>query len=195
LLFAQTKAQAQEQPSTVKRHLIGGSISFGSSKAEMTGLKSTVTNLGISPTYAYYFKDHVAIGASLTYNYNKQTSTYGVLENKSNVYYFGPFIRFEIPLWQSRFSIYNDLGVNGTYTRSSYTDTAYTTRQTAWGAGAYYEPGLMFRIKSNILLQASVGPLLAYSYTKGSGTESHYFGIIGNRNGTDNFKIGINFLF
>ena len=200
LLFAQSKAQAQEQaPSSFKRNLIGGSISFGYSSMYAAyyppGVKATSTTISFTPTYAYYLKEHVAVGATLSYYHYKQKNTSNIDESKGNVYYFGPFIRFEIPLWQSRFSIYNDLGVSGSYSKTTSEDGGYKSSYDSWGAAAWYEPGIMFRIKSNVALQASVGQLLTYAYTKNDEGYAHSFGIRSNHNGTDDFRIGINFLF
>lgn len=202
LLFVQPKAQAQEQspPSSFKRHLIGGSVSFGYSNTHpanppQPGTKATTTTFSFAPTYAYYFKEHVAIGATLSYNYYSQKNYYDIDETRTITYSFGPFIRFEIPLWQSRFSIYNDLGAYCTLNRHTTIDEGYSGTFKGGGAGAYYEPGIMFRIKSNVALQASIGQLLSYAYAESGGDYSHSFGIRSNRNGTNDFKIGINFLF
>jgi opacity protein-like surface antigen len=197
LLFVQPKAQAQEQPSSFKKNLIGGSIGFGYAKNTdpVTLLDRTNTNISFAPIYAYYLKPNFAIGASLGYTYNKNEHNDGFAEQKYNYYTFRPFIRFEIPLWQSKFSIYNDLGLSGTYIKVSQSVDSTSSNYDLWSAGAFWEPGIMFRIKSNIALQASLGSLVSYDYEKRDGGYTHSFGIRTNRNGTDEFKIGINFLF
>lgn len=200
LLFVQPKAQAQEQspPSSFKRNLIGGSLSFGYSKGYATYPwypNATATTYSFNPTYAYYFKEHVAIGAALSYYHSQQKHYNDIDESKGNTYYFGPFIRFEIPLGQSRFSIYNDLGISGTYLKNTTVDEGHEDAYDSWGANAWYEPGIMFRIKSNVALQASIGQLVSYNYSESEGAYSHSFGIRSNHNGTDDFRIGINFLF
>jgi len=197
LLFAQPKAQAQEQQTSFKRNLIGGSIGFGYAKGPdpASSVDKTNTNVSFTPVYAYYIKPGFAIGAGLSYAYNKTDNSGGVDRQKNNFYAFRPFIRFEIPLWQSRFSIYNDLGIYGSYSKNSWEDEGFSASTDVWGAGAFYEPGLMFRIKSNIALQASLGNLLSYDYQNADHGYSHSFGIRSSRNGTNEFRIGINFLF
>ena len=201
LLFVQPKAQAQEQhpPPSFEKNLIGGSVAFGYSSTfpeyTLSGLKATATSYSFAPTYAYYFKEHVAIGATLAYNFYKQTNYNDTDETRSNTYYFGPFIRFEIPLWQSRFSIYNDLGIYCSFNRNTIEDEGYSGTFKGGGGGAYYEPGIMFRIKSNVALQASIGQLLSYAYAENGGSYSHSFGIRSNHNGTNDVKFGFNFLF
>lgn len=196
LLFVQPKAQAQEQPPPFKKNLIGGNFGFSYSKGSnaVTGVEQTNTNVSFSPVYAYYIKPTVAVGASLAYSHYTSENINGVDKVKTNYYSFRPFIRFEIPLWQSRFAIYNDLGIYGMYAKNDR-EGDYEYSWDAWGAGAFYEPGLMFRIKSNIALQASLGNLLSYDYQNEAGAYTHNFGIRSTRNGTNDFKIGINFLF
>jgi hypothetical protein len=198
LLFVQPKIQAQEHPPSVKRNLIGGSVGFGYAQQERnasTNHDRTNTAVSFSPVYAYYFRPNVAIGASLgyTYNKNKYFSNWQDIYTTSS-YSFRPFIRFEIPLWQSRFAIYNDLGIYGGYVKNTVESDSVKYSWSSWGTGAFYEPGLMFRLKSNIMLQASIGTLLSYDYNGGGGTYSHNFGIRNNR-GTDDFRLGINYMF
>lgn len=198
-MFVQPKAQAQEQPPPVKRNLIGGNIGFGYAKQEPNeaiNMERTNTSISFSPVYAYYFKPNVAVGASLGYYYNKTKnfSSLGDVRSVSN-YMFRPFIRFEIPLWQSRFSIYNDLGVYGSYVRNRTESDSTNYGWNEWGGGAFYEPGLMFHLKSNIMLQASLGTLLSYSYSASEGSYAHNFGLRSTHSGTNDFMIGINFLF
>ncbi|WP_298734701.1 outer membrane beta-barrel protein [uncultured Chitinophaga sp.] len=197
LLFAQPKAQAQEQPASFKRNLIGGTLGFGYStdKNATTTSEGTSTSISVAPVYAHYLSATFAIGASLTYAYNKNENSGAVNRNEYNLYSFGPFVRFEIPLWQSRFSIYNDLGLYGSYIKSTQETDSVHSKMDYWGAGAFYEPGLMFRLKSNIALQASLGRLVSYDYQKNDLGYSHSFGIRSSRNGTEEFRIGINFLF
>ncbi|HEY0609294.1 MAG TPA: hypothetical protein VGD35_06550 [Chitinophaga sp.] len=197
LLFVQPKAQAQDQPPSFKRNLIGGSIGLGYAKNTdpVTLLDRTNTYISFAPVYAYYLKPSFAIGAALAYTYNKNENNGGYAKQKYNAYTFRPFIRFEIPLWQSRFSIYNDLAVYGSYIKSSQEVDSISTKADLWSAGAFWEPGIMFRIKSNIALQASLGSLVSYTYEHRDGGYTHSFGVRTDRSGTDDFKIGINFLF
>ena len=199
LLFVQPKAQAQEQPPPVKRNLIGGGIGFSFAKEEPNAAANrerTNTFISFSPVYAYYFKPNVAIGASIGFMYTKSKnfSSVGEVSTTSN-YSFRPFIRFEIPLWQSRFAIYNDLGIYSSYSRNTRKSDSLNYSWNAWGAGAFYEPGLMFRIKSNIVLQASLGTLLSYDYSVSGGSYVHNFNVRGSRSTTNDFMIGINYMF
>ena len=199
LLFAQPKAQAQEQQSsTFKRNLIGGSLSLNTGKTKGTapdGGDSKATELSTSITYVHYIKERVALGVQASYLHSKRNyPVVNLPDSKSNIYWFSPFVRLDIPLWESRFSIFNDLGINSFYARSNdqYPNDKIVTE--SWGIGASYTPGLMFLLKSNISLQLSYGQLLSYNYSHSKGSTSHSAGL---RSGSSigNIMFGVNFLF
>ena len=199
LLFVQPKAQAQEQQSsTFKKNLIGGSFSFSSSKSKGTapdGGDSKGTELGTSITYAHYIKERIALGVQASYMHAKRNYPLVNVPNmKSNLYFFSPFVRLNIPLWQSRFSIFNDLGINGLYGKSSNDYQNIKNETETWGLGAFYTPGLMFQLKSNISLQVSYGQLLGYNYSRSGDVTSHTAGL---RSGSSigDLAFGVNFLF
>ncbi|HEY1165678.1 MAG TPA: outer membrane beta-barrel protein [Chitinophaga sp.] len=196
LLFAQPKAQAQESPPSFKKNLIGGNfgLSYTKSTNAVTGMEDKNTSVSFAPVYAHYIKPTVAVGASIAYSHYTSETVNSTDEVKTNYYSFRPFIRFEIPLWQSRFAIYNDLGIYGMYAKNDRKGS-YEYSWNSWGAGAFYEPGLMFRIKSNIALQASLSNLLSYNYQNEAGDYTHNFGIRSSHSGTNDLTIGINFLF
>jgi hypothetical protein len=199
LLFVQPKAQAQEQQtSTFKRNLIGGSFSFNTSKTKGTapdGGDSKGTEVGTFITYVHYIKERVGLGVQASYLHTERNyPVFNLPDSKSNIYFFSPFVRLDIPLWESRFSIFNDLGINGAYSRSNdqYPNDKVVTE--SWGLGAFYTPGIMFLLKSNISLQLSYGQLLSYNYSRSGGTTSHSAGL---RSGStiENIQFGVNFLF
>jgi hypothetical protein len=200
LLFVQSQARAQDQE-PFKKNLIGGSFGFSNTNGADIGLngeKYKITRSSITATYAHYFKKNVAFGINLSYLYIHENNTQLNYPNTGNTnsFYFAPFIRYDVPLWQSRFTIFNDLGISGNYLKSTRNFDTYSEYSKSWGLGAFYSPGLMFRLKSNISLQASFGPLVSYNYNKNnaSGSNSHSVGFIGQHI-LDDLRFGVNFLF
>ncbi len=200
LLFVQSQARAQEQE-PFKKNLIGGNLSFFTSNAggtEPNGGNYDGKTFAINATYIHYLKKNIGIGASVGYNhYATDYPDLNITTYKQNSYGFRPFIRFDIPLWQSRFSVFNDLGIGGDYSKSqSNYGTGEQINSNTWGLEAFYNPGLMFRLKSNISLQASFASLVSYSYRNRGHADaySHSFGITPNHSFND-LQFGINFLF
>jgi len=200
LLFVQSQARAQEQE-PFKKNLIGGSFSFNTVNGSDIGVnneKYKATSSSITTTYAHYFKEKVAFGINLTYSYVHENNPLisDAYTSNSNIFYFAPFIRYDVPLWQSRFTIFNDLGISGSYQKSTRNYDTYSVYTKYWGLGAFYSPGLMFRLKSNISLQASFGPLVSYNYSNNydSRSHSHTVNFIGQHI-LDDLRFGINFLF
>ena len=196
LLFVQSQARAQEQE-PFKKNLIGGNLSFATSGAATmypNGESYDGTSFVINATYIHYLKKNIGIGATLSYNHFVADYPNPYVNNyKLNAHGFRPFVRFDIPLWQSRFSIFNDLGIGGSYTRTQTTDSnSVQTKDSDWGLEAFYNPGLMFRLKSNISIQASFLSLVGYTYRDLG--NSHSFGITPNHSFND-LQFGINFLF
>ena len=198
-LFVQSQARAQEQE-PFKKNLIGGNLSFSTSSTGGTvpnGNNYDGNNFAINATYIHYLKKNIGIGASVGYNHYTMEYVGPISTDKVNSYIFRPFIRFDIPLWQSRFSIFNDLGIGGDYSKMQ-TDYqgAEQVKSHNWGLEAFYNPGLMFRLKSNISIQASFASLVSYNYrNRGrAGSYSHSFGITPNHSFND-LQFGINFLF
>ncbi|HEY8917253.1 MAG TPA: outer membrane beta-barrel protein [Chitinophaga sp.] len=198
-LFVQSQARAQEQE-PFKKNLIGGSLAFFTSNAAGTdpnGGNYDGNTFAVYTTYIHYLKKNIGIGASVGYNHSTTEYQNPVSSYKITSYVFRPFIRFDIPLWQSRFSIFNDLGIGGDYSKTvNDAGTAEELKRNNWGLEAFYNPGLMFRLKSNISLQASFASLVSYSYrNRGTaGAYSHSFGITPNHSFND-LQFGINFLF
>ncbi|SEM67475.1 Outer membrane protein beta-barrel domain-containing protein [Chitinophaga rupis] len=201
LLFVQSHARAQEQE-PFKKNLIGGSLAFNNTNGSGTWYDSEKyksTKSLVTVTYAHYIKKNVALGINLSYLYAHENNptTNDPYTSNTNSFYFAPFIRYDVPLWQSRFTIFNDLGISGNYSRSIKHFDTYTESSKFWGLGAFYSPGLMFRLKSNISLQASFGPLVSYSYSSSDdayGVNTHSLNFAGQHI-LDNLQFGINFLF
>lgn len=195
-----------------KKFFLGGSLGFNSDNNDglmqgPTGDYTVVPNksygFSVAPEFGFFLKEKVALGIRLSYANNVTK-----VENGNDITrpYFGvsPFVRFIIPLWTSRFSIYNDLGISGSYSESStYMEGSRETK--TMQLGVFYRPGIQFRLKDNINLLATMGDLLRYNYIsekhryytdpipdlKGS---HHHFGI-SNNYGINSFMLGVNFLF
>jgi hypothetical protein len=186
---------------TKKTNFLGGSAGFSSSKDE--GADQESNGYGVDLRFGHYIKEKLAIGLRLGYQGSKEENTLPGSEatDKTSQFSVAPFVRLETPLWQTKFSIYSDLGIYGAFgtekTETLATETEYKTT----GFGAFYEPGILFHIKDNISLQASFGNLVGYDYTQGKAdgsdvkTTSNNFGVFGDQFGLDNFRFGINLKF
>ncbi|HEU4554446.1 MAG TPA: hypothetical protein VFS25_16490 [Chitinophaga sp.] len=196
ILFVQSQARAQQQM-PFKKNLVGGSLSFSTS-SEVTppsgGGSFDGTSFSFRPTYIHYLKENLGIGATLAYNrYSTDNPNELYLKYAVNAYGFRPFIRFDIPLWQSRFSVFNDVGIGGNYSALNMDLADGThTRYNTWSLEAFYNPGLMFRLKRNISLQVSFASFVNYTYVDEG--HAHSFGITPNH-GINDLVFGVNFLF
>ncbi|KAA2242497.1 porin family protein [Chitinophaga agrisoli] len=200
MLLTHPKANAQEQLPE-KKNLIGAGLSFSSGKSDVpTGstFDGKYFSINTTITYAHYLRKNLALGVIVSYSHAKDgifdypTNVY--VTKKSNAGYFAPFVRLDIPLWQSRFSIFNDLGISGSYTKNRTEYLTGDVKEDSWGLGAFYRPGLMFRLKSNISLQLAYGQLLSYNYLHNPGYSSHSFSLVNGDNLGD-LQFGVNFLF
>lgn len=196
-----------------KKFFLGGSLGFNSIQNDglmygPTGDYIVVPNksygFSVAPEFGFFLKEKVALGIRLSYSNNVTKVENG--DDITRPYYsISPFVRFIIPLWTSRFSIYNDLGLSGSYSETTtYMEASRETK--TMQLGVFYRPGIQFRLKDNINLLATMGDLLHYNYTsekhqyyaggpipdlKGS---FHSFGI-SNNYGINSFMLGVNFLF
>jgi len=200
LLFTHPKAHAQEQLPE-KKNLIGAGLSFSTSKADVNvtrGNLAKATTFSIPVTYVHYLKKNVGLGVNLVYSHTKQdyvdVDISDLLQIKNNGYSFSPFVRFDVPLWQSRFTVFNDLGIGGFYGETHILTDTGDNASYNWELSAFYSPGLMFRLKSNISLQLSYGALISYSYNEGGGVKNHSFGVLKDQKIGD-LRFGVNFLF
>lgn len=199
-----------------KKYFLGGGLGFNSINNDglmrdpagnYTVVNTKTRAFNISPEFGFFLNDKTALGIRLSYANNVTRVDGGDITNPS--YSVSPFVRFIIPLWTSRFSIYNDLGIYGTYWKATtYLEGSRETKATS--LGAFYRPGIQFRLKENINLLASFGNLLNYDYTSqkhhyhSSPTpttpmpdmknSAHSFGITSNY-GINSFQLGVNFLF
>ena len=194
-----------------KKFFLGGSLGFNSNQndglmqgptGDYTVIRNKSYGFSVAPEFGFFLKEKVALGIRLSYANNITKAENGDIT--SPYYSVSPFVRFIIPLWSSRFSIYNDLGIFGSY--SEATTYLMGSRETKMmQLGAFYRPGIQFRLKDNINLLATMGDLVSYNYTsqkhryytdpipdmKGN---YHNFGI-SNNYGINSFMLGVNFLF
>ncbi len=198
MLLTHPQANAQEQL-PAKNNLIGAGLSFNSDTDDKSiyGVEQKNTTATAVLTYARYIKRNVALGVQAGYTSTTQeyTGTIDPFLHRTNnrSYSLAPFVRLDIPLWH-RFSIFNDIGIGGDLGRSrtkTNEGTIYTS--SFWGLNAFYNPGLMFRLKDNISLQLSYGGLLSYHYSHAQGMNSHEFGLLNDQRIGD-LRLGINFL-
>jgi hypothetical protein len=184
-----------------KANFLGGSAGIVTTNNEATEEKTN--GYGIDLRFGHYIKPKLAIGLRLGYTGSKDETTVATVTttDKTSNFSVAPFVRLETPLWQTKFSIYSDLGIYGAFGTETSEVGSVESKYKTTGFGAFYEPGILFHIKDNISLQGSFGNLIGYDYKQGKAdgadvkTTSNSFGIAGDRMGLDNFKFGINLKF
>lgn len=205
---------AQDAPA--KKYFLGGTAGFSSTTNQFLNNQSapgappvfvktegTATSFSIAPEFGFYIKQNIALGIKLGYTHTGGTDTYS-----TNRYNASPFVRFIVPIGNSRFSVYNDLGISAGYGKGSENEpgSSYGAESKTIDLGAFYEPGLQFRLKNNINLLATLGNLFYYNYNQKnltlrnvvapkSTSSSHYAGINSEFFALNSFRLGVNFLF
>ncbi|RPE08231.1 hypothetical protein EGT74_14300 [Chitinophaga lutea] len=211
LLATASSLLAQEAPH--KKFFVGASFGVSSTKSEqpftdgagnprgMMELKST--DWHVAPQFGWFLRERFAIGVEGFYR--RESNPGANLPTKSIG--AGVFGRLLVPVWSSRFSIYNDLVLSGARILGYTHDGTALFQSKTNMAGLYYRPGLQFRLKSNINLLASMGNVFGYTYRVekkdafGSTIEypsrkntSHTVGFY-DKFSINSFSIGANFLF
>lgn len=164
--------------------------------------ESQTSSWGISPQFGWFLRPNFAIGVEASYFNSSLFEEDRPYLNWSA----GPFVRYIIPLWKTPLEIFNDAvityggGKNYVFGPSHY----YLSKTRR--AEIAYRPGLQCRLRHNINLLASLGPLLSYSYSEQkqqvlsasnlpeTKSTAHNVGI-SNTFDFDNLTIGVNFLF
>lgn len=199
LLAGTLTMQAQE-----KKNFIGGSLGFSSNKTPnvLTDIDEKRQTFSANLAYAHYIRPKLALGLKAEFYYDKYNYSVAVPpennENKSTTASFSPFARYDIPLWKSKFAVFNDLGVSGIIGKVENEGNDQELK--TFGVGAFYQPGISFRAADRIGLQASFGNLFTARYTteKNENTDlkstNSYVGING-RWGIDSFTFGVNLFF
>lgn len=213
-IFSSATVFAQDAPA--KKFFLGGTAGFTTTKQKSVvntnpdpntapvyaSGESTNNVYTIAPEFGFYIRPNTALGIKLGYSHSggDNLSTY-------NSYNVSPFVRFIIPIGKGRFSVYNDLGVLAGYTESIESmSSGIVGDAKILNLGAFYEPGLQFRLKDNINLLATLGNLINYNYYNKkitsqtdrnvkNTTNSHNLGINSDFFAFNSFRLGINLLF
>lgn len=216
-LFSSATVFAQDAPA--KKFFLGGTGGFSSIKNEQlvntvpsgppnyVATETTSTQFHIAPEFGFYIKQNVALGIKLGYSHSGGDNYY-----ESDNFSVSPFVRFIVPIGSSRFSVYNDLGVSAGFGKNvENTSLGLQADAKTFNLGAFYEPGLQFRLKNNINLLATLGNLFNYDYnqkkltlkdnpmvpanTPSTTSSGHHIGINSDFFAFNSFRIGINLLF
>ncbi|WP_343307530.1 hypothetical protein AAHN97_10365 [Chitinophaga niabensis] len=213
-LFSSATVFAQDVPA--KKFFLGGTAGFSTVKNQSVYNTSPVgtppnfvvsggsrsSQFNIAPEFGYYIKENVALGIKLGYSH-----TGGENLQSSNSYVAAPFVRFNVPIGKSRFSVYNDLGLSAGYSQTNeHLADGQPADAKILNLGAFYEPGLQFRLKNNINLLATLGNLFNYDYhrkqlkpeqdpTKKAVSTGHFVGINSDFFSLNSVRIGVNLLF
>jgi opacity protein-like surface antigen len=148
-----------------KKNFISGQIGFNSSKQETSGQADIKrSGFSIGPTYGRYLNEKFSFGIGLGYASSKEDDNPSSSLNKVKSFNVTPFLRFEQPLWNSKISVYNEIGVSAGYgetksDRNNFTDSKIRN------LSLYYTPGLMFNFTPRCAMIASLGSLLGASVT------------------------------
>lgn len=216
-LFSGATVFAQDAPA--KKFFLGGTAGFSSVKNESlvntvpsgtpnyVAVESKSTQYTIAPEFGFYIKQNVALGIKLSYVHSGGDNVYDY-----DNFLAAPFVRFIVPIGSSRFSVYNDLGVSAGFGKNTEnTSLGLAADAKTFDLGAFYEPGLQFRLKNNINLLATLGNLFNYNYnqkkltlkdnpmvpanTPSTTSSGHHIGINSDFFAFNSFRVGVNILF
>jgi hypothetical protein len=149
---------------------VGGSIGYNQSKSGSDTPYSKTNNVNLNPAVGIVVKDNLVVGISLLYGHSKtEDNGYYRLENKSNTYGVGLFVRQYIPI-VSRLYVFGEAGVNyrnskGTSTYKNYPGGSKSTSK-GWVTGLNVTPGVSFAVTKKFHLETSFNNLLGIAYMK-----------------------------
>lgn len=150
--------------------LIGGNLSFGSSKGEFDNLpnKTKSSSFSFQPSFGVAVKENLIVGVKL--GYGNQTSSVtnipAATKQKNNTYSAGAFIRKYKQLGKSDFYLFGDAGVN-----------YYNRKTTSWNEGVETSarkenqiaigitPGVSYAVNKRLHLELSVGDLFSAGFS------------------------------
>jgi hypothetical protein len=175
LLLAQTSEPVEGISKGTK--FIGGSFSFSTSKTEDS---YQYTRVSIGPGMGFYFKDDLAVGGFLNYNYGKDD--YPVTNSFSTSSGFGvtAFLLKNYMLLSNLFFTLQPQTSFGFTKQESNFSASYSGFDFSLGVS----PGIMFFVGRKFALQTSIGNL-SYSYNRrkpeniSASTSTHSFGLNG----------------
>ncbi|PSL42488.1 outer membrane protein with beta-barrel domain [Chitinophaga niastensis] len=166
LAIAMSASQVNAQQ---KKNFISGGISYNSSKNHQEGVFSDQKNtmFSVAPSYGRYLNEKFSIGVTVAYNYVKTGRSINQNPAKSSGASFGPFVRFEQPLWNSKVSVYSEAGITAGFgkTTTTYENPNYSITYKNNSFGVYYTPGLMFNFRPRVAVLASLGSLFSIQHT------------------------------
>lgn len=211
IFLSSSTLSAQDAPKE-KKFFVGSSFGFFSQETESFTFDGTGNPNGVStfkssqiriaPLFGWYLKPNLAIGIEGTYTRSKTND-----DVSSPFWGISPFVRYLVPLWKSRFAIYNDAILRTNFSRSfgNVDNRQYESKTQRYGLA--YRPGLQFRLVERFNLLASLGDLFGYSYFTETRSEkrfgqntpdlkaTHHDLSISKSFDFDNLQIGVNFLF
>ena len=156
--------------------LVGGNIEYNSTTYDHPLVETKTNTFGFSPKVGYQFHDNWTVGGEFSINSAKQKG--GGLETKANVYTYGAFVRYTVPLSET-FSVFGDLGAGLQNQKSeNFENGSLITKSKADGIYVGLTPALFINMKKGFGLNFSIGGLgyetLNYD-NNGSDISSFYF--------------------
>ncbi|MCW3465579.1 porin family protein [Chitinophaga nivalis] len=149
----------------VKKNYVSGAVGFRSTKENKEGsAESKVSSFNISPSYGRYLNERFSIGLAVGY-YQTKSSGEPNPASKTTGWQVAPFIRYEQPLWNSKFSIYNDVQLQASFSKSTIDipSSIYPGKSTSFGI--YYTPGLLFNVTPRVAVTGNLGSLLYLTHS------------------------------
>ena len=173
ILALATFSFANAQKGTI---LVGGNIEYNSTTYDHPLVETKTNTFGFSPKVGYQFHDNWTVGGEFSINSSKQKG--GGLETKANVYTYGAFVRYTVPLSET-FSVFGDLGAGLQNQKSeNFENGSLITKSKADGIYVGLTPALFINMKKGFGLNFSIGGLgyetLNYD-NNGSDVSSFYF--------------------
>ncbi len=173
ILALATFSFANAQKGTI---LVGGNIEYNSTTYDHPLVETKTNTFGFSPKVGYQFHDNWTVGGELSINSAKQNG--GGAETKANVYTYGAFVRYSVPLSET-FSVFGDLGAGLQNQKSeNFENGSLISESKADGIYVGLTPALFINMKKGFGLNFSIGGLgyktLNYD-NNGADVSSFYF--------------------
>jgi hypothetical protein len=169
VLFFFTAASAQINKGSV---LLGGSLFAGSQTLEGNNSSNKSNGFSFSPSIAVLVRNNLAVGINA--GFGKYTTKDTSLNNETNSFNAGAFVRRYIPLGKS-FYLTGDLSLG--FGRSKQEQVigpaqSYGTKQTSVNLNLY--PGIAYAVSKHFHLEASLNGIANIGFSKTESTSTSF---------------------
>lgn len=149
--------------------LLGGGLSFGTSKTEFTNNESKQTNYSIGFSAGVAVKQNTIVGGNINFGGSNSKNSNGntsVTSPKNNNYGAGVFLRKYMPLGKS-FYLYGQGGLGYSHSKSVHnTGVDFSSEAKGWNVGLNVTPGIAYALTKKFHLELGFYELAGINYGK-----------------------------